>query len=200
MKVGLVLECGLNGPDDQVCRLLIGRLRAGVDIEVAGMSGKHKLISDCGQATANLLHAGCDRVVIAWDLRPAWQGTKVQPCRRRDREQIQKSLAAARVNPAKVFLVCIEAMLEAWLLADERALEAVLNRSAHPVRVKPVRYPEREPKPKAVLRELFKQNGWPPYNDVIDAIRIARAIPDWTRLRRCSTFVRFAKKAVDVDV
>lgn len=197
MKVGLVLECGPQGPDELVCEYLIKQLRPGTTVTSATLTNKSILIRDCGTATANLLRSGCDRVVIVWDLRPTWGSRKAQPCRRRDRNAIFASLSAAGIASPNVFLVCIEAMLEAWLLADERALTERLHNPSHPRQIKRVRNPESVIDPKAALISLFRQHGRPDYTDRTDAIKIARAIPDWNRLRRCDTFARFALKAVD---
>jgi hypothetical protein len=62
----------------------------------------------------------CDRVVVAWDLEPAWGG---EACRHDDKERAMTSLRGAKVQLSKVDLLCIERELECWLMADRRALE-----------------------------------------------------------------------------
>ena len=100
---------------------------------------------------------------------------------------------SAGVDALQVSLVCIEEELEAWLIADGRALSSVLSRPAHPVQVRDTKKPEKTRKPKTHLIRVFQQNGHS-YVDRIHAKKIVEALPDLTRLRRCETFVRFAVK------
>lgn len=129
MKVGLILECTADGPDKTVCEYLVRMLDPTIEPSSVTLTNKRILIQESGKVAAQLLADGCKRVVIVWDLHPPWRDTK--PCRREDRESILQSLTNAGVNPTNVFLVCIKEELEAWLLADERALITVLSRPAH---------------------------------------------------------------------
>ena len=91
-------------------------------------------------------------------------------------------------------LVCIEEELEAWLLADGRALSTVLSRPAHPVKVPDVKKPDQIQKPKTRLNRIFQQRSGRPYVDRMHARKIVEALPDLNRIRRSTTFVRFAVK------
>ena len=100
----------------------------------------------------------------------------------------------ADVRSSHVFLVCIGEELEAWLLADGRAISNMLSRPAHPVRVPDVKRPERMRKPKTHLNKVFQRHSGRPYADRLHAKLIVEALPDLTKIKRCATFVRFAVK------
>ena len=192
MKVGLIFESGPHGADKQVCEYLLNQIAPENTYLSVTLDNKRKLVIECGRSAANLIVDGCEHVVIVWDLHPPWRETK--PCRKEDREDIMRSLKAADVDTGKVFLVCVEEELEAWLIADNRAIEKVLSRPTHPVRINDERRPERVNNPKKRLSQIYQQNGRR-YNDLIDAIKIARAMPDLNKIKRCDTFVRFVVKA-----
>ena len=193
MKVGMIFECGPDGADFQVCRHLARELQPDLEIAHVTLDNKPKLVAECGAAAAKLLAEGCKRIVIVWDLHPPWRSDRQKPCRKEDRGAILSSLARAGVRSSQVSLVCIEEELEAWLIADGRALSVVLSRKAHPVKVQDIKDPEGTRKPKTHLIKVFQQNGHS-YVDRIHARLIVEALPDLTRIRRCATFVRFAVK------
>lgn len=194
MKVGIIFECGPDGADKTVCMQLAKRISPELQLVVRTMDDKPSLIIDCGHATAQLLEDCCDRVLIIWDLRPAWPDTKSKPCLIEERQAIQDSLRGANVRNAEVYLVCIRQELEAWLLADERALTSVLSRPAHPVTIRRRRKVDQIPNPKSVLNSIFKEYSGRRYVDRIHAEQIVQAIPDLRRLRRVPSFRRFENK------
>ncbi|MBE9128733.1 MULTISPECIES: DUF4276 family protein [unclassified Coleofasciculus] len=104
------------------------------------------------------------------------------------------SLATAGVTPENVYLVCIEEELEAWLLADGRAISAVLSKPTHPVKVKDKKKPEGIKNPKKQLNKIFQENTGHPYVDRQHAKMIVEKLENLNKLRRCVTFVRFAEK------
>lgn len=193
MNVGMIFECGPHGADVQVCRALAQRLVPTINISHATLDRKPKLVAECGKAAAALLAEGCERVFIVWDLYPAWRERNARPCRHDDRESIYQSLRTSGVRANRVQLVCIEEELEAWLLADGRALSAVLSRPTHPVKIKHTKNPDGVGNPKGVMRRLFSQNGHA-YNDLLHAKRIVENVPDFARLRDSITFRRFAER------
>ena len=93
-------------------------------------------------------------------------------------------------------LLCIREELEAWLLADGRALSTVLSTEAHPVRVQNERHPDHVTCPKGRLKRIFKQNRRGTYNDLVHAIKIIRELQDLDHLRRSESFRRFEEKLV----
>lgn len=193
MKVGMIFECGPDGADCKVCRHLARLLQSDIEVAYVTLGDKKQLLAGCGDAALGLLRERCERIVIVWDLHPPWRPKKQKPCRKEDRKTILSSLARAGVRASHVSLVCIEEELEAWLIADGRALSAVLSRKAHPVKVQDIKNPERTRKPKTHLIKVFQQNGHS-YVDRIHARMLVEALPDLTRIRRCATFVRFAEK------
>ena len=193
MKVGMIFECGPDGADRQVCEHLAHLLLQDIEVVSVPLGNKTGLLSDCGPAAAGLLRKGCERIVIVWDLYPSWRRGE-HPCRKEDREIIQGSLSTSGVQMQQVDLVCIEEELEAWLLADGRALSTVLSRPTHPVRVRNVRNPDQIQNPKKRLNRIFNQHSGQPYSDRTHARKIVEALPDLNRIRRIPTFVRFAVK------
>jgi hypothetical protein len=155
------------------------------------------MIANCGRAVANLLNAeGCDKVLIIWDLYPAWRDDGCRADCVEDCRSIREALRAAGVTDGdgRVALICIREELEAWLVADGRALSAVLSRPTHQVRVQDNRRPDTVREPKTRLRQLFQQNGRGDYSDRTHAIQIAQALPDHNRIGRSQSFRRFTSK------
>ncbi len=200
MKVGMIFECGPGGADKTVCIHLAKRIDPGIQTEARTLDDKPNLIANCGSAAAELFKDGCDRVVIVWDSRPAWPDMESKPCLKKERRAIYDSLRGANVQSERVYLVCIMQELEAWLLADERAIGAVLSSPAHPVAIHRRRKVDQIPNPKSVLNNIFKEHKGRRYVDRIHAEQIVKAMPDLNRLRRVKTFHRFALKVADVEL
>jgi hypothetical protein len=201
MKVGLILECGPQGADKAVCEHLAKLLDPEIEVVSIPLGNKPGLIENCADTTKDLFEIdGCDRVIIVWDLYPAWREAGERPCLVEDREQILEKLHTAGVNNPNVFLVCIKEELEAWLLSEHQAISAVLSRPTREVRIGREQYPERVRNPKATLNKLFQENTGRPYSDLVHAERIVKNIVNTNRLRRCGTFVRFALKVADVEL
>lgn len=194
MKIGMIFECGPDGADRKVCENLARRLQPDVEIVSVTLDNKPKLLAECGLTAAKLIRAGCEKIVIVWDLYPPWRQRKQRPCRKEDREAVLEALTKAGVSSSQACLICIEEELEAWLIADSRAISTVLSRPTHPVRVQDIKRPERTRNPKTRLNQIFQQQAGRPYVDRIHAQQIVEALPDLTRLRRCATFARFAAK------
>ena len=159
-----------------------------IEKDVIPLDRKPRLIQQCGEMAAGLLEKGFDRILIIWDLYPAWREGGENPCRREDRAAIFRALEKAGVDQAKVEaqvgLVCIQEELEAWLIADGRALSSVLSTAAHAVKIRHVRNAEQMRNPKKALNRKFKEHIGRQYSDRFHAIQIVRALPDLKRLRR----------------
>jgi Domain of unknown function (DUF4276) len=194
LKIGMIFECGPAGADKKVCEYLARQLQPEIEIMSVTLDNKPKLIGDCGRAAAQLLQDGCDRVLIIWDLYPAWREKKQKPCRREDRLAIHKSLENEGVPLANTHLICITEELEAWLIADGRAVSAILSTPEHPVTIKDTKNSERKANPKKYLNQLFRQHKGKPYSDLQHAEKIAQLMPDLNKINRCSSFMRFADK------
>ncbi len=201
MKIGMIFECGPDGADKKVCEYFAHQLMPNIEISSITLDTKPNLVTDCGEVTAILLSEGCERVLIIWDLFPSW--SKDRPCRKKDREQIYTSLKQADAYSPNVYLICIRAELEAWLIADGQALSKVIyDYYTHPhqiKKVKDVKNPETVSNPKKRLAQILKQNtkGGIIYNDRVHAKIIAEAL-DWTKLKKYSpSFARFVTKLTD---
>lgn len=207
MKVGLILE-GL--PDRKVLEYLAKRINPEIKIVSRTLGKKPDLIADCGEIAKLLLELGCDRVIIVWDLFPAvWEDPvrtkqlrikKTRPTCGQDRKRITSALKTAAVDLCRVCLVCIDAMLETWLLTDIRAINELLSTKTRRANVNPPPRLERNQDPKSLMINIFRQEGRgrkSVYSDVDDAIRIAKAIPkdsrDLNKLRKLDSFVQFER-------
>lgn len=195
MKIGFIFECGPQGADKQVCEYLAAQIKPGVTTVSRTLDNKANLLEAAGKVTAALLAEGCERVLIIWDLRPAWPDKKHKPCRKTERDAILAAIDNAAPAGAPVFLVCVEQELESWLLADEAKISTYLSTDAHPYTAKRERLPDHVKNPKAVLMEHFKAaRGWR-YEDRTHAIKILKSgAIDFKKLRRSPTFERFEKK------
>jgi hypothetical protein len=114
-------------------------------------------------------------------------------------------LQAEEVDLDKVFLVCIKEMLEAWLLADHRAVTAMLQplKHPHPVsRISRFSNPDSIRNPKKRLTRIFTQELGPRrrYVDYRHALLIARQIADFTKIRRSNSFQRFRSKVAGPEL
>jgi hypothetical protein len=202
--VGFIFECGRDGPDYKVCRHLLGQLNANIEMVTRFLDHKQRLLSECGPVAAELLTI-CSRIVVIWDLMPPW-GTE-QPCRYEDKRKAFQSLKEAKVPRQKVTLICIEQERECWLIADVRALGAVLLNLKHPHqlgnKLKDYKAPDRQiTHPKTELISLFQRElgKTRKYRDHNHALLLAQAIPNWSKLRRSDSFRRFAEKAAKAEV
>src|SRR5258708_26333726 len=198
MTVGFILEGGPSGPDKVVCELLAKKLRPGTKVMSVPLGPKQNLITQCGGVAATLFQKGCDCVIIVWDLCPAWGVHGAKPCLSRDREGISKSLTDAGVPSSRVHLVCIHKMLEAWLLADERAISDFLSKMRkRKITVPRVKRPEDPAKPKKLLSQIFGQYAGCQFQAHIHAESIIKEVRDFKRLDQCRSFAYFRLKLAD---
>jgi len=194
MRIGMVFESGPQGADKQVCEYLAQKIRPGVTICSVTHRNKAEMIADCGKDVLQLQKTRCERILIIWDLFPPWRKSGERPCRKEDREAILKSLRLAGVSNATLFMICIREELDAWLLADGRAITTVLSTVAHPARrIADSRNPDHVTNPKGRLRRLFSENRRGAYNDLVHAIKIIKEA-DLAKLRRSCSFCRFEEK------
>jgi hypothetical protein len=186
------------GADKKVYEYLAKQLRPDIEICSVTLDSKPKLTEQCGSEAKALLElAGCERVLILWDLYPPWKEKKKKPCRHNDCNLIRESLAKAGLTSQQlqcVHLVCIEKELETFLLTDEQAIRTYLggliNRDC---KVPNIKHPEREPNPKDVLYRIFQTNGCRKYEDLKHAEKMIKLVRI-EKLRVCLSFVRFEMK------
>jgi len=193
MKLGFILECGPHGADLKVCKNLVSRIKPQVEFIHHTLDNKPKLINGCGEAAKQLFQSGCEQVYIIWDLFPAWRDDKAKPCRKEDRDNIFESLSIAQVPLDNVHLICIEQELEAWLIADGRAISSFLSTTTRKVNVRHEKNPDQVQNPKTKMNKYFTQNRSLHFNytDFLHAESLVALIPDFQKLKRSDSFKRF---------
>jgi len=208
MKIGFIFECGKEKADIQVCRYLVQLLNQlfNSDIEFAaiGMDNKPNMIEQCGKVTKSLLESDrCEKVIIVWDLYPPWGDRK--PCRYEDRQNIFNSLRTEHIDLSRVSLVCICEELEAWLLADNKAVKDMIAELKHPHKVGKIqnyKNPDSISNPKKRLTKIFNQElgSSRRYIDYQDAVKIVKKITDFNKIKNSESFRRFALKVSGIDL
>lgn len=193
MKVGMIFECADDGPDLKVCEHLAKRIRPDIQIESDPLGNKRNLLTECGESAAALLADGCEKTLIVWDLYPSFK-RKEAPCRHNDKELIFESLIMAGVASENVELICIEAELESWLVADYRAVRDVIRQWAPNASVGRLKRALESNDPKDVLEGLFREHVKRPYQPHRHAEEIVKAMPNLRQLRRVESFRRFETK------
>lgn len=198
MKVGFIVECGPDGAETKVIPHIVRMINPAIVTEVIPLSTKPNLKEQCGRYVRELLELGCEKVLIVWDLLPDWGEYDGKGCLHVDRQEIFTSLRNAGLadNDNRVHLICIHVMLEAWLLADERALSHFLSTDAHRIPVPRRKGTETCKDPKSALNSLFKSLPCriSRYTDFTDAIKIAGKLPDLRRLECLDSFQRFQER------
>ena len=199
MRVGFIVESGPHkGAERKVIPYLAKQICPDIISHVVTLNNKTILKRNCGEVTKTLLNKNYERVFILWDLLPDWNEYKGKGCLHVDREEIDKSLHAEglSINDSRIHLVCIHKMLEAWLIADERAIASFLSTIAHPISIPRKKNTEKIKDPKSALIRVFKTSTSriSRYEDTIHAIKIVEAMPDLNRLKRLPSFKRFAEK------
>jgi hypothetical protein len=197
-RVGILVECGRDGLEIQLCRRICLLLReqhhAVFDEDIIPMDNKSRLLEECATVTRSLLMEGYERVVVLWDEEPAWPDKGESLCWKPERDHLLQAMRGADLDLGLIHLVCIERAFEAWLLHDDRLLSIVLSRlPAHPVKARPPANPDRIRNVKGAMIRLFRQHGHT-YSDVAWARRLATNLENLKKLRRCRTFKRFAER------
>lgn len=180
MKVGMVFECGRFGADGKVYPYLARRIRPELDIQPFFLDSKNRLIQECGSASAHLFNIDkCEKVLLIWDLRPSWE-KKGNVCPIEDCHRMCLSLENnLTVQQRKsIRLLCVIQELETLLLIDEKALSKYLySLVGRECPVKHISHPERNPKPKDKLRQIFRvEHKCRPYEDLKDAEKIIQLV------------------------
>src|SRR5688500_15960052 len=84
VKIGLILECQREGPDQKVLTELIRRLHPSATVIPQCLGNKPALLRGCGEIAADLYRIEkCTCVLAVWDLWPAWR--EERPCFHEDR-------------------------------------------------------------------------------------------------------------------
>ena len=199
MKVGFILECGPGGPDasvytyvaEELCKLLVFE-------KPQTMVNKKRLMEEGPIVAQTLLESGCDYVFFIWDRKPRWLD---QPgnCRT-DTESLTNSLVQLGVDIAKIFLCCIDEMLESWLIADSRGFMTwIRSKTKRPLpEIGDHKTRDKQVSPKEKIKDYLKNHfkKWN-YNDYDDNIEIAKLLPDFNRAARWNDSFRFFKESIE---
>jgi Domain of unknown function (DUF4276) len=196
MKLGLVLECDVGGPDERVLTCFARRLVPGIKVESVALGDKPTIFSKGVETAQRLVETnGCDLVLIVWDLKPFLQGPPPATHCLHEAEVLRQRLAALKpATRAKIRLLCLTWELETWFIADEKAVSAHLSTEAHKTKFKCSK-PGQKTAPKAVLDKACKDargrsHG---YEDFKEAIRIACEVEQTNKLQAIPSFERFAE-------
>jgi hypothetical protein len=194
----MLCECAPGGPDVEIGEHFVEAFIPEAEFIGVPMTNKANLMRDCGREVRRLIEREqCDIVFIVWDLAPPWPNQEENRCRHRDKEGIEQSLQAAYRNHTipreKLILLCIEQMLESWVIADgEAVMERVRRRTHPPPRFNEPRRPDTDHDPKSRLISYFRQAGRQ-YNEHVDAVPILQRA-SLSKLRRSQSFKRLEEK------
>lgn len=193
MKLGLVLECCPDGPDQLVLTCFARRLSPGITVESAPMGSKEVLFSAGVEAAENLISAsGCDLAIIAWDLKPYWEKASSEDCEAEAKLLRDKLDAVDADIRAKIRLLCITWELETWFLAHPKAIVEHLSTKTRKAKFSCSK-PLSKTDPKAVLIREFRKFRGSGYEDLREAIQIARRINNTSKLEKIESFARFSR-------
>jgi hypothetical protein len=208
MKIGFIVECAPLGPEEILAELLVACFRPKDQSVVIPMLNKGKLLSESPSEARKLLKSGCHQVFILWDWHPqesSWiQNKKTKPWKKGDCRMeaslLRKALDADGMTADKVVLTCVSQEVEAWALADKRAIyQRLQNRlKNHPpkqIKVAKTARPEEEPNPERRLENIFRRNrsSLVKHSDVTEIIKYA-AKDCFRKWDVCPSFVRLVGK------
>ena len=192
MKIGFVLECAPEGPDEQVFKMLVKRLKeqnfiGDVECIPKCQSNKANLMKDIVGVVGNLQVVDrCDHVFVIWDQNPSWT---VRPKKISDSAQIrqvEELLRSEELLNEAVTLICLKYELESWLISDERAFGQLRYGQGTPS----AKSPRRETKPKDAASVMKQEIGLDIYKDYIDAKVLATHI-EFSKLAKIPTFCQW---------
>ena len=204
MKIGFIVECTQEGPEESVVKAVMGTFRPKDEFLVSPMIDKRKLLEGAQGETQRLLDGGCAKVFVLWDWHPLearWSDRvkkrwKPGVCRV-EAHELRGKLKAADLQSGRIVLICIAQELEAWALADHQAIAKVIGKRRR-LPVEPVRKtkkPEQCPDPEQTLENIFREFDveLAKYSDVPAIIEQAQT-NRFKRLKTCPSFVRLVEK------
>lgn len=196
----MVLECTAQGPDAAVYPYVVSQLCAALAIEKPLTKGNKKtLIQEAGDDTKTLLETGCDVVFIIWDRQPRWSKENPGDCNT-DRASVLADLAKAGVLAERVVLCCIDQMMESWMVADGRGIDAWLaTKTTRPIPAFGDRATQQEQTaPKNRIKDFLRDHyGKWKYNDFEDNLPIVKQMPDFNRAAKNNESFRHFKDNIE---
>lgn len=196
MRLGVVIESHQEASADRkVLECIIRRLCPEIELEFRGNTNKAFLVQDIAKHCKFLFEEmKCDRVLVGWDLYPAFGGRHDRPCMKRDREAILSRLTEEGIVLESVSLLAMVSMLESLFLEVPDVISTFLSTSTHRVNVPKYKNAERNQKPKAWLDKYFSQSRYRQYSDLEHAERLIQKVTDLNKLKGNSSFSRLRGK------
>jgi len=201
MRIGLIVECTIDGVEEKLCPKILQLVsdETGIEIEctVETMVKKPILLREAASVTANLLAEGVDLVVILWDENPPWtpdEDFAQTRCWHHEREHLVSTLVGANIELGKVKLVCIEHEIETWILHDHKLISETMSTS-HKAKIKKISDPLAIDSPKRFLIQLYKKNKFH-FNVAQAASGFAKNLGDLTHFKKCDTFRYFVQSVL----
>ena len=205
MKLGFVFECSPGGGDIKVFQHILKLIYPAFDFEQnfhhSALKSKKELEKDCGKEVKRLKDLGCEKIFVVWDLIPVWKEDG-KPCRHDDKESIKKSLAAYKLKEQDIIFLCIEKELEAWLIADERALkDFFITKNSMKDEIRRVRTPDTHRDPKGILSKYFRMyRGVRTFDPMTHTPQLLTKFTNVRNLRRSESFQRFYFKLTGIEL
>jgi hypothetical protein len=197
-KLGLVLECGKGGPDELVMTCLVRRLSPETQVVTRSRGNKRAIFNEGLETAQALVEVDrCDLVLVQWDTKPYWEGPPAARSCEDEAGELREKLAAlpdcSEATKQKIRLLCLSVELETWLLADPAAIREHLSTATHPCKWKGAT-PASVTDAKATLDMLCiaHRGRGRRYSDFSEAAKIARRWNTTRKLRKVSSFARFA--------
>lgn len=192
MRIGFVLECTPQGPDADIYPYVTRKICPGLTIsKPETLRNKQNVMNEGPLVALTLLETGCDYVFIIWDRMPRWGGTG--RCTEH-KAQLEAGLAQFGVDQSRVFLCCIDEMLESWIVADGRGITAYFQSlTTHNVGTfADCKKPSQQTSPKERIERF---NGR--YNDFTDDFKIVKCMPEFNRPAQRNASFRHFKESVE---
>ena len=190
-KIGIICEGTPEGGDEQVLKYLAERIVDTGKINVVPLGNKPILFNQCGAVAKALRESGCERILIVWDLLPAWGDDAASAKGDMAKARVSLTAAGLEKDPC-IFMIAIDRELETWLVSDGAALSAVIPRPPNSVTVRPIKNPVAEAKPKTWLTKKFAEIGRREYMPARNALELAKAMPGNLRaIRKIPSFRAF---------
>lgn len=198
MKVGFIVECSIGGPDAKIYPYVAKQLCNTLVIEKPEtLKDKKSLMQEAPLVAQTLLKNGCDTVFIIWDRIPRWGiGGNCET----DKEVLANELSNLKVNTTKVFLCCIDEMLESWLIADgDGVTNWIKSKTTHNIKAFSDHKAGKQNAPKEKIDNYLKANfGKIKYNDYIHNEQIIKHLPNYDKATKWNSsfgeFVNYVNK------
>lgn len=182
MKIGFVLECSPGGPDAIVYPFVANKICPALQIEKPEtLKDKKTLLQEAPLVAKTLLETGCQKVFVIWDKKPRWKDDAGN-CNT-DKSTIEEGLANLQVSLNDIYLVCIDEMLESWMIADGDGVTNWINsKTTHKIKAFGDHKKSEQSAPKERIKAYLKDNfGKWQYNDYDDNFDIVKQLSNFTK-------------------